>query len=139
MRFYIRFLQKPPCSGTIHDQVVSPFTLNIIIILHILPVIIFLYLLIKNLSNIKTEHVFLYIESVNSDGLPRVPDDAIIDEKKNRTLKDSLNEMLHGFDIKFQPRKVFNEALHNHHQKKDLTEKAAKKQIENGLNRESQL
>uniref|UniRef100_A0A7E4UUJ7 UPF0187-domain-containing protein n=1 Tax=Panagrellus redivivus TaxID=6233 RepID=A0A7E4UUJ7_PANRE len=96
---------KPPCAGTIHDQVVSPFTLNLMIGIHIIPVIVFIYLWIKNLSDIPMEHIFLYIESVDSKGRPTVPEDAHIGSGSRRTLKDTLNEMLTSFDIKFGPTK----------------------------------
>uniref|UniRef100_A0AC34RD77 Uncharacterized protein n=1 Tax=Panagrolaimus sp. JU765 TaxID=591449 RepID=A0AC34RD77_9BILA len=102
---------KPPCAGTIHDQVVSPFILNIVTVLHVLPVIIFFYLIFRNLSDIKTEHLFLYIENVDAHGRPLAPPLDPFEERKPRTLKNSLNEMLTGFEVKFQPRKAFHESL----------------------------
>jgi len=59
--------QKPPCAGQLHDTVVSKSTLTVLIVIHILPVIAFVYLLVKNLTRDKSEHLFLYIESVEPD------------------------------------------------------------------------
>uniref|UniRef100_A0AC34G6N3 Uncharacterized protein n=1 Tax=Panagrolaimus sp. ES5 TaxID=591445 RepID=A0AC34G6N3_9BILA len=93
---------KPSCAGTIHDQVVSPFTLNLMIGIHIIPLIVFIFLYIKNLTNNEMEHLFLYIESVDGDGRPSSPIE--IPPGQNRLLKHSLNDILTDFEIKFLPK-----------------------------------
>jgi hypothetical protein len=97
---------KPSCAGTIHDQVVSPFTLNLMIGIHIVPVIVFLCLLIKNLTNNKMEHLFLYIESVDGDGRPTAPIE--VPPGQNRLLRHSLNDILSDFEINFCPKIALN-------------------------------
>uniref|UniRef100_A0A914EJU3 Uncharacterized protein n=1 Tax=Acrobeloides nanus TaxID=290746 RepID=A0A914EJU3_9BILA len=96
---------KPPCFGTIHEQVVSPTIIDLLIVLHVVPVVFCLYLLIKNLTNNKTEHLFLYIESLDPGTKKRY-----LPENK-RTIKESLNDMLGDFDIKFKSKGKFEEHL----------------------------
>jgi hypothetical protein len=99
---------KPSCAGTIHDQVVSPFTLNLMIGIHIIPLIVFICLYIKNLTNNDMEHLFLYIESVDADGRPIAPIE--VPAGQNRLLKHSLNDILTDFEIKFLPKIALNNA-----------------------------
>lgn len=58
-------LQKPPCAGTIYDQVVSNATMSIVIGIHFVPVVAAVYLFLRNLNASQTDHLFLYIESVD--------------------------------------------------------------------------
>ncbi|VDK17543.1 unnamed protein product [Anisakis simplex] len=54
----------PSCSSVLHDEVVSLTTLHVIIFLHIVPIIVFLYILLRNLVESDAEHLFLYVENV---------------------------------------------------------------------------
>lgn len=60
-------LQKPPCAGTIHDTVVSRTTVNVVSAIHLIPVIFCIYIFINNLKAQRTDHLFLYIESVDPE------------------------------------------------------------------------
>jgi hypothetical protein len=48
--------------------VLSKSTLTVVITIHIIPIIICVYLLIRNLKSNKLEQLFLYIESVPAEG-----------------------------------------------------------------------
>ncbi|VDM46337.1 unnamed protein product [Toxocara canis] len=52
----------PSCSSVLHDEVVSLTTLDVIIFLHIIPIVVFLYVLLRNLAEGDAEHLFLYVE-----------------------------------------------------------------------------
>ncbi|KAI6238510.1 hypothetical protein M3Y99_00674600 [Aphelenchoides fujianensis] len=56
---------KPPCAGTIHDQVVSKTTVNLVIAIHMIPVVFCIYIFLNNLKTDRTDHLFLYIETVD--------------------------------------------------------------------------
>ncbi|KAF7633324.1 hypothetical protein Mgra_00007304 [Meloidogyne graminicola] len=78
---------KPPCAGQIHDTVLSKSSLTVIITIHIIPIIIAVYLLIRNLKSNKLEHLFLYIESVPPENEKKISfeknNKMSIDEHKN--------------------------------------------------------
>ncbi|KAI1702337.1 hypothetical protein DdX_15519 [Ditylenchus destructor] len=101
---------KPPCAGQLHDTVVSRSTLTVLICIHIVPVVVFLYLVLRNCTSNKSEHLFLYIESVE-DGIPKKTANGDIDDSLRPTLRHTLNEMLTGFNAKYIPKKVFHEGL----------------------------
>uniref|UniRef100_A0A915CLS1 glucuronosyltransferase n=1 Tax=Ditylenchus dipsaci TaxID=166011 RepID=A0A915CLS1_9BILA len=107
---------KPPCAGQLHDTVVSRSTLSVLIVIHIIPVVVFIYLLLKNLTSNKSEHLFLYIESVDA----KPPTSAIekrkmangnTDDTQVPSLKQTVTEMLTGLNTKFVPKKIFHEQL----------------------------
>uniref|UniRef100_A0A0M3I884 MLO-like protein n=1 Tax=Ascaris lumbricoides TaxID=6252 RepID=A0A0M3I884_ASCLU len=54
----------PSCSSVLHDEVVSSTTLDVIIFLHIVPIVVFLYVLLRNLAQGDAEHLFLYVENL---------------------------------------------------------------------------
>ena len=127
------YFQKPPCAGQIHDTVLSKSTLTVVITVHVIPIIICIYLLIRNLKSNKLEHLFLYIESVppsnTMGGMKRTALEQMEADGKNNntlrmgngiigvgiqqqqqhadkpTLKETLNDLLVGFNVKFVPKK----------------------------------
>nr|CAD2187010.1 unnamed protein product [Meloidogyne enterolobii] len=118
---------KPPCSGQIHDTVLSKSSLTVVITIHIIPIIIAVYLLIKNLKSNKLEHLFLYIESVPPQNASKYEkknifgsnDKIFQNEQKNvsggntnnTSLKETINGLLAGFNVKFITKKIFCEHM----------------------------
>uniref|UniRef100_A0A915PE32 Uncharacterized protein n=1 Tax=Meloidogyne floridensis TaxID=298350 RepID=A0A915PE32_9BILA len=109
---------KPPCSGQIHD------TLTVVITIHIIPIIIAVYLLIKNLKSNKLEHLFLYIESVPPQNSSKYEkknifgsnDKIFQNEQKNvsggnnnnTSLKETINGLLAGIFCEHMPKSNSN-------------------------------
>uniref|UniRef100_A0A915CAG9 ABC transmembrane type-1 domain-containing protein n=2 Tax=Parascaris univalens TaxID=6257 RepID=A0A915CAG9_PARUN len=54
----------PSCSSVLHDEVVSSTTLDVIIFLHVVPIVVFIYVLLRNLAQGDAEHLFLYVENL---------------------------------------------------------------------------
>ncbi|VDN52444.1 unnamed protein product [Dracunculus medinensis] len=52
------------CSSVLHDNVVSATVLNVLIVLHVAPLIAFGYILFRYLVEGHTEHLFLYVENL---------------------------------------------------------------------------
>uniref|UniRef100_A0A914H019 Uncharacterized protein n=1 Tax=Globodera rostochiensis TaxID=31243 RepID=A0A914H019_GLORO len=126
---------KPPCAGQIHDTVLSKSTMTVVISIHVIPIVIFIYLLIRNLKSHKLEHLFLYIESVQpttedsacstvpavdgvnaeKDGdIPRkTTNGAFSSSEDQQSLKQTLNNLLLGFNVKFVPKRVFCDGMSN--------------------------
>ncbi|KAL3100478.1 hypothetical protein niasHT_021925 [Heterodera trifolii] len=115
---------KPPCAGQIHDSVLSKSTMTVVMTIHIIPIVIFIYLLVRNLKSDKLEHLFLYIESVGSDpsAMPGEYGDAekgghgkmthgAYSSQEQQTLKETLNDLLLGFNAKFMPKRVFCDSM----------------------------
>ncbi|CAD5209977.1 unnamed protein product [Bursaphelenchus okinawaensis] len=100
---------KPPCAGTIHDQVVSNTTMNVVIGVHFIPIVIGIYLFLQNLQSSQTDHLFLYIESVDPVIMEKIAHDQLNgDEQKRRTLKDTVKEMLMEWNVRFIPKRIFD-------------------------------
>ncbi|KAI6174673.1 hypothetical protein M3Y97_01016700 [Aphelenchoides bicaudatus] len=103
---------KPPCAGTIHDTVVSRTTVNVVIAIHLIPVIFCIYIFFNNLKSQRTDHLFLYIESVDPAFTSKIsttnsfiPHDQLMQQ---RSIKDSVKQMVNGWNVKFMPKKVFD-------------------------------
>lgn len=59
--------QAPSCVSILHDGVMSTTTLNVLSFLHIVPLIIFIYIFLRNLSHDEVEHLFLYVRDYDSE------------------------------------------------------------------------
>ncbi|KAI6171679.1 hypothetical protein M3Y98_00889000 [Aphelenchoides besseyi] len=96
---------KPPCAGTIHDQVVSRTTVHLVMTIHLIPVVFCLYIFLNNLKSNRTDHLFLYIESVDPQVLSQRNG---LDLIHRRTLKDTVKELVKGWNARFVPKKIFD-------------------------------
>uniref|UniRef100_A0A1I8AB54 G protein-coupled receptor n=1 Tax=Steinernema glaseri TaxID=37863 RepID=A0A1I8AB54_9BILA len=98
---------KPPCAGSIHDQVLSPSIINTIIVFHVIPIVVFVYLILRNLANNKTERLFLYIESVDEYGVKPVTQNGDTKDKKEdqEGLKAIVSNLLNEYDVHFKSKK----------------------------------
>ncbi|CAD5213338.1 unnamed protein product [Bursaphelenchus xylophilus] len=101
---------KPPCAGTIHDQVVSNTTMNVVIGIHFIPIVIGIYLFLQNLKSTQTDHLFLYIESVDPAIMEKMSEFKQEDGEnpKRKTLRDTVKEMLMEWNVKFIPKRIFD-------------------------------
>ncbi|KAK0394213.1 hypothetical protein QR680_000623 [Steinernema hermaphroditum] len=98
---------KPPCAGSIHDQVLSPTIINTIIVFHVIPVAVFVYLILRNLANNKTERLFLYIESVDEHGVKPATQNGHAKDKKedHEGLRGIVSNLLNEYDVHFKNKK----------------------------------
>ncbi|TMS32369.1 hypothetical protein L596_000218 [Steinernema carpocapsae] len=97
---------KPPCAGSIHDQVLSATIINTIIVFHVIPVAVFVYLILRNLANNKTERLFLYIESVDEHGHKPAQNGHSKDKKEDHEgLKKIVSNLLNEYDVHFKSKK----------------------------------
>ncbi|KAI6243093.1 hypothetical protein M3Y99_00158800 [Aphelenchoides fujianensis] len=103
------YIVKPPCAGTIHDQVVSKTTVNLVIAIHMIPVVFCIYIFLNNLKTDRTDHLFLYIETVDPAVFAQNKDtNGLVDPHQKRTLKETVKELVNGWNVKFVPKRLFD-------------------------------
>lgn len=91
--FYDTVDELPPCSGVFHDQVLSTVGINFMLALHIFPFICAIYLLIQHLKSKNVEHLFLHIETIQSQKDTNI--------KNNNEIANYLSKTLNSFETKF--------------------------------------